>query len=105
MSRSVQTVQELWQEYLFGINGRPSIKSQYEDNPNGLKNASETEKRFYRRRISIIRAVRRLGETRAIEDVEAAKIWDKHRHTLPNPSLDALQHWLSKASAEELISV
>ncbi|RXK39824.1 hypothetical protein M231_02879 [Tremella mesenterica] len=105
MSRSVCTVQELWQEYTIGLNGRPSVQSQYENGAHGLKDASETEKRFYRRRMGVIKAVKELMKSREITGSEAAKFLDVHRQGLKNPSLDALQNWLSKASAIDILSV
>ncbi|RXK35195.1 hypothetical protein M231_07566 [Tremella mesenterica] len=105
MNRTVCTVQELWQEYTLGINGRPSIQSQYESSSNGLKQASETEKRFYRRRMNNIRAVKDLASAREVNGKEAAQLWDKHRQSLQNPSLDALQNWLNKASSIDRLSI
>ena len=80
MSRSVQTVVELWREYMVGLSGLPAMKTMYETGARLF--ASETDRRFHRRRKLILNLVEQLAKARSIPEVEAAadtETWCLHQ--------------------------
>jgi hypothetical protein len=74
MSRTVQTIPELWQEWTVGLQGQPSIErldelygSSWRSGP-----AAASERQFYSRRKTLIAEIRRLAAAlKAPPDEEA----------------------------------
>jgi hypothetical protein len=65
MSRTIQTIPELWQEWTIGLHGQPSIKkldelygSRWRIGP-----GKASERQFYSRRKTLITEIRRLVAT------------------------------------------
>ena len=80
MSRSVQTVVELWREYTVGLSGLSAMNTMYETGARLF--ASETDRRFYRRRKLILNLVEQLAKARSVFEVEAAaglEMWRLHQ--------------------------
>ena len=64
MSRSVQTVTDLWREYTSGLNGRPSVKIMYESTE--WLFGSTTDSKSYRWRKMIPDLVDRIATHRGV---------------------------------------
>ena len=62
MSRQIESVVDLWREYLLGVDGRPSIKVMYENEDESWKRGYDTERKFYDRRKVVLQIVEHLGE-------------------------------------------
>jgi hypothetical protein len=78
MSRTLQTVRDLWNEYNKGLGGLPSVKSMYEGKDQSLKNGNDSERRFFDGRKVILWLVTQLAEDRGYtgnEAVSAMDIW------------------------------
>jgi Transcriptional activator of glycolytic enzymes len=63
MSRTVQTIPELWQEWTLGLGGQPSIEKLDELYGSGWRSgpSGAAERQFYSRRKSLITEIRRLA--------------------------------------------
>ena len=101
MSRSVQTVTDLWREYTIGLNGKPSVKTMYESGERHF--GSESERKFYRRRKVILDLVDRIATHRGVPGVEAATAVEIWRNRLPAMSLNKMSETVSKMGTEELL--
>jgi hypothetical protein len=77
MSRTIQTIPELWQEWTVGLQGQPSIESLDELYGSSWRSgpAAASERQFYSRRKTLIAEIRRLAAAiKAPPDKEAYSV-------------------------------
>jgi hypothetical protein len=75
MSRSLNTVSEVWDEFKRGINGNPPVEML--EHLYGAKwRRSEAERKFFERRSKVIRLVESVMEENALNDVAAIQAVD-----------------------------
>jgi hypothetical protein len=77
MSRTLQTIPELWQEWTVGLQGQPSIEALDELHGSGWRSgpAAASERQFYSRRKALITEIRRLAAAiRAPPDEAACQV-------------------------------
>lgn len=103
MDRNVTTVKDLWTEYTMGINGRASVRTQYEGGDQSWKRSNDAERKFYTRRAPIWRLVQSLINERQLLPDEAVALVEKQRLKIPHKSLNALADWIKHASASDIV--
>ncbi|KAL3899190.1 MAG: hypothetical protein SGCHY_002216 [Lobulomycetales sp.] len=93
MNRSIRTLPHAWEEYKYGINGRPSIESLDAETKNKWRKYTSakdtnTESKYYGRRMKLIRAIQRMAEEENISEETAVARFEEKRGT---GTLDKLQ--------------
>ena len=99
MSRAVHTVIDLWREYSVGLSGTPAMKTMYETGKHHF--TSDTERRWYRRRKTILNLVDEVAQQRDIPGVEAAASVEAWRTRQSGMTLNKLSDTVTKMSSEE----
>lgn len=100
MSRSIDTVCDLWREYSVGLPGQPSVRTMYEGGSTEWKK-KESERRFYQRRKVILQVVEDIANKRGIPAEEAAAVVDKWRTRQSNTSLNYLSTSVKQVLMDE----
>jgi hypothetical protein len=88
LSRSLQTVTEVWQEYSVGINGGPAVQV-LEDTYGTSWRQLEPERRYYSRRKVFYSAIDEIATHRAVPHAEAVAALESERKKL-RKSLDGM---------------
>ena len=102
MSRTTQTVEQLWREYNSGLSGLPSIKTMYEHSGHKWNKTNDSERKFFQRRQVIWKAVTVLSSKRSIPGEKGAVVLDKYRQQQTPPTLNHLEKVLRALSEEEI---
>jgi hypothetical protein len=90
LSRSLTTVQQLWQEYKYGLNGRPPVEMQ----PNKYK-STDTDRRYFNRRQVIWRQVKRNAQRFNCPEENAVSQLEEFRQRGDSVHLTKSLNWLS----------
>jgi hypothetical protein len=96
MSRTVDTVSDLYREYEVGIGGQGSVRSHYEG-PCQAWRQNDTERKHYQRRMVIINAVKALAITENLRETQVALLMDHFRMARRPPLSLNLLHVQIKA--------
>ncbi|CUM67841.1 uncharacterized protein PRCAT00005549001 [Priceomyces carsonii] len=101
LEKSLKTIDEIWKEYEYGLNGKPPLKDL--ENKFGTKWRNETELRTFLRRKKIYEAIeigKALGNSDddVIRELEAHRSYDHNGYTRKKPLLWLCQNVPSKFS-------
>ncbi|KAI7887854.1 transcriptional activator of glycolytic enzymes-domain-containing protein [Mucor mucedo] len=94
MNRNLITVPEIWLEYSVGINGGPSLQLLEAKHGTAWRKDDLKEERYFTRRMTLIREIKRLASQHEFSCEEAAVELEERRMQL-HFSLDKLRRYLT----------
>lgn len=107
MSRKVASVIEAWREYDQGLGGRPSIRQMYEEGGAKDWKSNDSERKFYDRRMILVKFIKQQAELRKLTPEDIADIMDGHRVQLAakQRSLAQIQERIKRGEADDLVKI